>query len=189
MNAAQQFNKVFLNYSPKIVMIAKSFSRRSGVPVTEFISQLNEALWVAYQKHDPNQSSLDTWLNTRLRDCAKRVASRKEYDYYSRVTNFEPPDADDDAPTSEIADSFDLENSVVNKREDDQRQLIAYLSDPAQVDTVTNSIVTMFSQYDSITALAKALGIHHETVSRKLRKLSRRYDANRFGEVRDYLAV
>ncbi|MFK4304300.1 hypothetical protein ABH892_004440 [Paenibacillus sp. RC254] len=96
--------------------------------------------------------------------------------------------SEESALTLNIADSELVEDRVL-KKEDDQRQLIAYLSDPTQVDDVTTLIVTKFSQYDSITALAKALGIHHETVSRKLRKLSRRYDANRFGEIGEYLAV
>lgn len=77
-----------------------------------------------------------------------------------------------------------------SKKEADQLQLIDFLeNDPGQVDRDTTLILSQFRQYDSITALAKALGMHHEFVKRKLRKLSRRYDANRFGDVRDYLAV
>lgn len=81
-------------------------------------------------------------------------------------------------------------STMFRKKEADQRQLIDFLAnDPSQVDHDTTLIVSQFEKYDSITALAKALGMHHESVKRKLRKLSRRYDANRFGDVADYLAV
>lgn len=96
----------------------------------------------------------------------------------------------EDAPTFELVAEDNVEEEVMRKKEADQRQLIDFLvNDPSQVDHDTTLIVSQFKQYDSITALAKALGMHHETVKRKLRKLSYRYDANRFGDVREYLAV
>lgn len=101
---------------------------------------------------------------------------------------------DDESPYSDTTDdASDVESAVLSKlqkKEADQRQLIDFLvNDPGQVDHDTTLIVSQFSQYDSITALAKALGMHHEFVKRKLRKLARRYDANRFGDVSEYLAV
>ena len=76
------------------------------------------------------------------------------------------------------------------KKESDQRQLIDFLvNDPSKVDHDTTLIVSQFPQHSSITALAKALGLHHEYVKRKLRRLSRGYDANRFGDYSEYLAV
>lgn len=98
---------------------------------------------------------------------------------------------DDGAPTLKLLQSdYDLEDSVLRKKEADQRQLIDFLvNDPDKVDPVTTLIVTEFPKYQSIAALAKALGLHHEVVKRKLTALSRRYDANRFGDYRDYLAV
>ncbi|WP_449600342.1 hypothetical protein [Paenibacillus sp. Marseille-Q9583] len=99
---------------------------------------------------------------------------------------------DEDTPTSEIADDLTTEDIVIQrykKKEADQRQLIDFLADPSQVDHDTTLIVSQFSQYESITALAKALGLHHEFAKRKIRRLARRYDANRFGDVHEYLAV
>lgn len=84
--------------------------------------------------------------------------------------------------------------NVDKKKEADQRQLIDFLviSDSKEPDATTTDIVEAYrlappSAKD--TAIAKSLGIHHETVKRKLRRLARRYDANRFGDYRDYLAV
>lgn len=109
--------------------------------------------------------------------------------------------SDEDTPMSEVVDDQTVESIVMyrqRKKEADQlRKLIDFLSDPTQVDSDTTRIVSSFREvnadgslrYSSITALAKALGLHHEVVKRKLRKLSRRYDANRFGDISEYLAV
>lgn len=107
-------------------------------------------------------------------------------------------ETEEDAPTSILDRLYDsnvyrIEDHVYErmhkKKKADQIALIDFLSDPSQVDNVTTSIVTNFSRYKSVNDLAKGLGIHHETVKRKLIALSRRFDANRFGEKRDYLAV
>ncbi|MHA7964955.1 hypothetical protein ACX93W_12500 [Paenibacillus sp. CAU 1782] len=85
---------------------------------------------------------------------------------------------------------FDLEGEALQKTEVDQRQLVDFLAGNINdLDPITALIVTEFSKYKSVNALAKALGLHHEDVKRKLRRLSRRYDANRFGDYCDYLAV
>lgn len=97
---------------------------------------------------------------------------------------------EEDTPTSEVAEEHTLEEIVfIQQKKDDQRQLIAFLIDPSEVDAATTEIIAAFSKYESITALAKELGLHHEVVRRKIRKLARRYDANRFGDISEYLAV
>ncbi|RUR59869.1 hypothetical protein [Bacillus sp. VKPM B-3276] len=95
-------------------------------------------------------------------------------------------------------DEFDLnyqssteEKILTRKKERDKRELVSHLIESAKTlsDEVTVKILTEFSKYDSPNKLAKALGLHHETVNRKLRRVSRLYDANRFGDLHEYLAV
>lgn len=94
-------------------------------------------------------------------------------------------------PICEIISELSAELTFIeNKKRADQLQLIdSLVNDPSKVDCETKLIASQFREYDSITALSKALGMHHEYVKRKLRKLARHYDANRFGSHRDYLAV
>ncbi|KAA8750186.1 sigma-70 family RNA polymerase sigma factor [Paenibacillus sp. UASWS1643] len=88
-------------------------------------------------------------------------------------------------------------DNLTQKKDAQKRQLLSSLCDPAKVDNDTTLIVSNGLQrksggapeHKSINALAKALGMHPEFVKRKLRKLSRGYDANRFGDVNEYLAV
>jgi DNA-directed RNA polymerase specialized sigma24 family protein len=103
------------------------------------------------------------------------------------------PKSDDDNDTLTLDIATDIsaeEESFRTKKEADQLELIDFLTnDPRQVDHDTTLIVSQFRRYDSITALAKALGMHHEYVKRKIRRLSHLYDANRFGSHIEYLAV
>lgn len=67
----------------------------------------------------------------------------------------------------------------------EQRKILKSLLEKTE-DVTTLAIVEAFPSYDSITALGKALGLHHETVKRKLRRLARYYDKKKFGRIEDY---
>lgn len=101
---------------------------------------------------------------------------------------------EDSAPTLTVTDPTTPELTFFyKKREDEQRQLIAHLLDPSQVDATTIQLAeayladTDFNLSD--LQIAKSIGVHHETAKRKLRKLIRRFDANRFGDIQEYVAV
>jgi hypothetical protein len=141
---------------------------------------------------EPDVLDFTKAMSTALKNATINfIKSAKSYRKRNALT-IDITNHDEDAPTSDVVDNYNLEEDVLSqlrKKEDDQRQLIVSLIDPAKVDNDTTLIVSQFPQHDSITALAKALGMHHEFVKRKLRKLSRGYDANRFGDVNEYLAV
>jgi hypothetical protein len=60
-----------------------------------------------------------------------------------------------------------------------------------QFGSTMTAIIEEIKQPDhkSVNALAKAHGLERNTVSRKLSALSRFYDANRFGDIKEILAV
>lgn len=188
----RDFAEVYVNYRRKIGFISTRFSSTTGVPANDFDSELSEELWNAYKSFDSGKGcSLDTWVNTRLRQRACRYIKSRETKFY-RVTGKGSEDSEDTL-ISEFVEPTLTDGSVLEKKKEaDQRQLIDFLLDRAN-DPVTTLIVTKYAELQngtmSITALAKALGLHHELVKRKLRALSRYYDANRFGDYHDYLAV
>lgn len=107
-----------------------------------------------------------------------------------------------DAPTSDAPDAptlgmtlkssdygaYDTEFEALEiKKRAEQRQLLDSLLESA-TDSLTKKIVNLFPEYDSANALAKALGVHHSVVNRRLKSLARRYDVSRFGNIYDYLA-
>lgn len=123
-----------------------------------------------------------------------RTLARRRNRFPGSLDETEADEFGEYSPKYKMPEEISAEDAAIKelsaKKEDDQRQLIDFLvKDPTQVDRETSLIVSQFSQYSSITALAKALGMHHEFVKRKLRKLSRSYDVNRFGDVNEYLAV
>lgn len=195
-----EFNTVFEKYKPVIRRIAVRFSRVNGVPMEEILSQLHEELWLASMKFDETKGAcFDTWANLKLRDRAKRIISRKEGTHYSKTSCFSSygsnNEDDEDTPMFEVADVNTVEVVVLEryaKKKADQRQLIDFLLQSGVPDATTTVIVEailLAPASASDTAIAKSIGIHHETVKRKLRKLARRYDANRFGDINEYLAV
>ncbi|MBJ6364203.1 sigma-70 family RNA polymerase sigma factor [Paenibacillus sp. GCM10012307] len=189
-----KFDGAYVRYKHVLIAISRRFSSSTKVPFEDYFSALTECLWRCVEEFiDKPIATFETYLTTSLKREAINL-SKSRYARFYAIVNFEQYSSnkdDEDAPTSEIADEVIIENEVIKKKEADQRQLIDFLvtKDPSQVDPETIDIISRFSQYPSITALAKALGLHHEVVKRKLRRLARNYDANRFGDYRDYLIV
>jgi hypothetical protein len=102
-------------------------------------------------------------------------------------------DEDDGAATPEVIRSdYDLEHDVLRKKEADHRQVIDFLIRDGNPDATTTVIVEAYLvalPSASDNAIAKSLGLHHQIVKRKLTALARKYDATRFGDISDYLAV
>lgn len=196
MGAEQEsFRKSYSMFEPIIRRVSKKFSAASGIPEEEYISQLSEEFWLLFNKFDSTRgASFSTWANLNLRSKAIQISKGKERTFYRRSIPIRQygTSSNEDESSYEIADEYNLEQTVLDrlhrKKEADKRQLIDFLLE-STTDSVTTAIVTNFPRYKSITALAKALGLHHEVVKRKLRALSRLYDANRFGDYHDYLAV
>lgn len=112
------------------------------------------------------------------------------------VTDLQQQYGDDseDAPTSpQIAVDEETPEQIYleKKKKADQLQLVDFLLESSQIlsDPVMVAAIDGIKDGVRISTISKSLNIHHEAVKRKLRALSRRYDSNRFGDIREYLAV
>ncbi|WP_185819946.1 sigma-70 family RNA polymerase sigma factor [Salibacterium salarium] len=186
---------LILKYRSLVTSISSKFSRRGNIPYEDFESNLLEELWESIKHFDADKEcSLKTWVNIRLRQRSiDMIRDSKEKTYYERFHHYSLyAETDEDTGLESLLEEKEsAEQSVIYKnKEADQRQLIDFLCDPDKVtDPTTTAIVAEFSQHDSITALGKALGIHHETIKRKLRRLSRNFDSDKFGDFKDYLSA
>ncbi|WP_054958426.1 hypothetical protein [Paenibacillus dakarensis] len=151
---------------------------------------LDAVVWRLSKRDDVKDFGrmMSTALKNARLDLFRSETSRRkgiDYDYADR----EESTPILEIPTEETPEKIFLER----EKEADQRQLIDFLvsSDSGEPDATTTAIVEAIAAQPSAkdTAIAKSLGIHHEIVKRKFRKLYRRYDANRFGDYREYLAV
>lgn len=192
----QEFEKKFNNFYPTLKRIARRFSKTTPVPYEEFESSLCEEFFVKYEDFiESRNSSFSGYMRVRLTQRAIREAKRSEGKFYRGIEYIETRtfiNEDGDEVVEDFEDNFDLEKHVVEclyrKTDADKRQLINALSENADPDT--KRIVSEYLRSDDArpTAIGKALGIHHQTVIRKLKYLSREFDENKFGELDAYLA-
>lgn len=189
------FNEVYDTFKSEITAIARLNSRKTRIPTEDFISALNEALWKAHARYvDDGRATLQTYLRTALRNTAIDVMRGKQGGYARRVYATLDKPADEDTPMSEPADIETVDYMLFtgpNARKAYQFELIRSLVD--ETDSPTMSLVEAYldsaNQDARRTQIAKSVGLHHKVADDKLRKLSRRFDANRFGEINEYLAV
>ncbi|MEC0328743.1 sigma factor [Paenibacillus macerans] len=191
-----EFNEKFKKYYPLIRSISFSYHKSTGIPAESFESELCESLWKALRTFDERkEAKLDTWVTKVLRHAAIDVIRSAEGGYYRRVYAIIDAPDDEDAPTSEVPDEETTEDGYFRRRykkKADQRQLIDFLLHSGNPDATTIAVVEAYLAAPpsaSDTAIAESIGIHHMSAKRSLRKLSRYYDANRFGDISDYLAV
>lgn len=125
-----------------------------------------------------------------------RTTKRKRSRIKGSLDDAEITESGDYLPKYKMPDEPSAEDIAIlelhRKKEDDQRQLIDFLSHSGNPDATTTALVEAFRKAPvsaTDTSIAKSVGIHHEDAKRRLRKLSRYYDANRFGDYSDYLVV
>jgi hypothetical protein len=192
-NCQYAFSELFKIYDKKIRKLSLKSSIMYNIPENEFRSYLNNRFWIAIKTFESgNGANFNTWFYYNMRQGISRVVRSKLRKVYSleELTLDSSTDEGDFTEKDKLIALHRTEETVFNiKTKEDQRQLISFLTDPDKVDEITTLIVINFDKFDSITALGKALGIHHETVKRKLRKLARNYDESIFGDYSDYLAV
>ncbi|OAJ75130.1 hypothetical protein AYJ08_05800 [Brevibacillus sp. SKDU10] len=190
------FNELYREILPLWNQRKKGDARRTRVDEDTIIEMYEDALLKTLEAFVVEKGEFLHLLNQRISqrriDLYRSEAIRKARE---QLTWFD----DGCANTLErMSDEFDPnyqssieEKILVGKKERDKRELVSHLIESAKTlsDEVTVKILTEFSKYSSPNKLAKALGLHHETVNRKLRRISRLYDANRFGDINDYLAV
>jgi DNA-directed RNA polymerase specialized sigma24 family protein len=129
---------------------------------------------------------LNRYIWRKRNDIYKVAKGRKKFT--AVISEFENEDGSE-AANFEIADEFNLEDYILKKKKADQRQLIDSLLNGA--DAKTTAIVEAFlaSENSSPTAIGEALGLHHSTVIRTLKRLAGKFDSRKFGSHQDYLVA
>jgi RNA polymerase sigma factor (sigma-70 family) len=165
---------------PKFPTIAQSL--RTSVADAEAIYE--DVLLKVLESYDGNRDFC------RLLKNSLRNKRADHYDKMRRHTKrfslTVDKESDENAATFEIADEFDLELTVIKKKED-QRQLISFLT--RNTDAKTTAIVNAFGKHESQKALAEALGFDRKTVRQKLRALAHNFDEEILGELRYYFSA
>lgn len=124
------------------------------------------------------RNSRASFIRTKLRD-------------RSRTYTFTDNPDDSGAPTPELFIEYSTPEIVYLDRERKKRAAsvcAALLTDPESgLSPRMTAIIADLPNHHTINQLAIANGIHHSYIFRSLTKLSRRYDAKRYGSIRDII--
>ncbi len=191
MTFEQQFNSFY----PVLKGIAKRYSMTTDIPYEEYESSLCEEFYLKYEHFDPKiRDNFNAYMRVVVTQSASRVANRSERKFYDMAYFYEgeeDEELDNDTIGFDIVDDWNLEDYIVEKEtkktDDDKLQLIDALL--KSTDSLTQRIIHQILDSGDVrpTAIGRAIGIHHQKVSRKLAYLSRNFNPKQFGEISDYL--
>ncbi|MFZ4454272.1 hypothetical protein [Salibacterium aidingense] len=122
-------------------------------------------------------------VNYRLIDHARKKEKLREREIIPKRIETEGKEDD--------TDFFEVQNSGINLEDEaikmEQRQLLRHLY--ANTDEFARSVIEKFLELGNVGATAKSLNSNDNRVNSALARLGRQYDANQFGDHRDYVTV
>jgi len=165
-----------------LATVAKSIRASEAETLAAYEDVLMRCL-AAYDGRGDFIKFLKMNIKWKQKDIYGMTKRRKEFEVYEKAT-------EDEAATSfEIADEFNLEETVIAKKKADQLALIDSLLEGA--DEITIGVVRTFLNHPkpTATAIAKELGVHHSKVIRALNRLAGKFSTKQHGDFRDYLVA
>lgn len=188
------FEEIYNEVSPVWERSVQSDAAVAGVDERDMWALYEDVLLKVIEAFDPKKSDLEHFLNSSLANAKRDLRKEKGRLYRRELFGIMKGHGADEesAATLDFESSTDIpeEDAVFSvQRKRDQRQLISFLVAQAG-DDFTEKVISLLPSYDfSVTALGKALGVHHSKVARAIKRLSRYYDEQKFGDVRDYLTA
>lgn len=188
MNVEEQFNIA----KGIIALYARRFSKATNVPIEEYESAMCAEFADKAPKYN-GKISFKAYIKPILNQCALRVADvkRKERRFYDRVVHVDGLLDENGSPEFEFADSTKVDVQALEQIEKtpDKRELIEALVVNADEVTVAAVGLMLRNPNASLNSIATEVGIHHEILKRRLRRLAKNYDQTVFGDLSQYLAV
>lgn len=192
----KSFVTVFYEYDRRMKHMSRRYSQQSSIHYEQFYSVLSECLWDSYNKFDPSAGvDFNTYVYKAFGSRVTNLIKSKENRDWNRVRFLENNSTGSDRIRhEELPDFVDenehhrIENNLYKKKEAQQRQLLNFLLESTKIqnDPTMTAIIEGLPRYNSVMALAKALGLQRNTVDRKLRRLARYYDPEIHGDILDY---
>lgn len=190
-----EFEKVFKELFWLVEVKAKRFSETTGEDKQDLISYMQYEFWQEWLNYDKAESDFKSYIDYRLNQRAIDYVRKKSREFNRgtrKISELEGEDEDGNPIELEFIDhSADVEKQVVDKikTDEDKRQLIFALVKDS--DSLTTAIVNEFltDANTNPTAVGKKIGVHNQTVIRKLSAIRRNYYANKSEDISDFLAV
>lgn len=152
----------------------------AGVDVDDILSHYGLTLYQVAMRYDPSKGN---FANMLARSLANTKKSLRRANMKRNIHECTARTEEEAATFLDVADQ--QVDFIFEEKKKEQRQLLSCLV--AEIDNITHLIITHYLEGNSYNAVGKRLGIENKLVKRRIEKLSRRYDCNRFGDYQDYL--
>jgi len=184
------FNEIYAELVAPVHKKNVKIAQSLGITPEEVIEISEDVLMKCLEDYE-GKSNFENYFNASVR--------RKRIDYAKRGTaidrtaihieSLKKSNDESEAATWDIADGFNLEETVIQTKEADQRQLVDFLTKDS--DATTKAIVEAFRRRPNSSALAieKDLGLRRHTVKRKLEMLAGNFSTKQYGDYPDYLVA
>lgn len=181
------FNEIYAEVITKGARAFEKIGKSIRADKHETFALYEDTLLRCIGKYDGSTDFIKFYRSSVAR--ARTDVYRKKKKLSEREIMWKQNEDDSEEATFEIADDFNLAEEVAQMKEADQRQLIDFLT--KDTDATTKAIVEAYRTQpkSSALAIAKGLGVHHYTVTRKLEKLAGKFDSKQFGKHTDYLVA
>lgn len=181
----QLFNQVFEHFQYLIKGVASKYTRNCRLLFDDMVSVLNERLWFCIDNFDSSRSTdIEGHLKVQLFRCAIDFTRGKQMTYVNRRTPV-------DTTAEENAATFESDERTFEqiKTDRDMKRLIKALTE--NTDTLTTEIVNDYlaNERPTYASIGKRVGVHYKKVERVIKGLAKNYDASKYGNLNDYLAV
>ncbi|MCY9052504.1 hypothetical protein MOE90_02200 [Bacillus spizizenii] len=192
---SKSFNQIFETFQTLVRNLAYRYGKNCPILFDEIISALNEKIWWIVENFDKNKTQ-EVEKHFKLHLSREAIDTKRERNgTYARRRIPLDHTAEENAATFDSSESIQVEEYVISKitgeikTDQDKRQLIEALTKNS--DALTTAIVKehLSSEQPSARQIGRKLGVHHYTVTREIRKLSKNYDVSLHGELNAFLAV
>jgi DNA-directed RNA polymerase specialized sigma subunit len=187
------FGLLYKLHKHQIDSISHKFTLGTRYSLDDMKQVLTIEFWFKLEKFDSEKwDNIEGFMQYALSQKAIRELNRQKWYLETKDSTYlediNQSNGEEDAATFEIADTFNLEETVTDSLV--KRQLIEKLVENKK-DPLTTAIVREYlsPEQPSPTAIGLKLGVHHEIVKRRIKSLSKFFDEKQFGSLDSYLAV
>lgn len=190
-----EFETLFRKYYWIIEAKAERASKMLKEDKQDIVSYLQLHFWNEWKSYNDKKIKFKKYIDIRLERRLIDYSRNKGLEFNRNVTKLsELISKDDDGNLVEpefedVTVNVEIEATLETKTDEDKRQLILALT--KETDSITTAIVKEFlvDKTSSPRAIGRKLGVHHQTVRRKLDALSRKYYADYSEDINEFLVV
>jgi hypothetical protein len=183
------FNEIYAEVITKGARAFETIGKSIRADKHETFALYEDTLLRCIGKYDGSTDFIKFYRSSVARARTDVYRKKKKLSERETAWKYQEGEEEGSAYLFEIADDFNLEETATQTKEADQRQLIDFLTKDS--DATTKAIVEAYRTQtkSSALAIAKDLGMHHYTITRKLEKLAGKFDSKQFGNHQDYLVA